>query len=303
MVQFAVSWFARNLEPREEMVVFPEDKTINQFVAHLQEHIFNVRSDAWEFYWGRTLMNQHGECLLSEFFGKALYSVKLVFPESAIWKNDFQTVDWKLSNNSFSPRWEHTVSLQHDDDIFTVNRFLCAKECELLIKKSELCGYSSELFDSRVRSNDRLMVQSQTLADSIFERVKYLYRVPKLTCYAGALYRLSGVNPCFRLCRYAAGQSFSKHLDGCLDISSSTKSFLSLNIYLNDNFEQGSTRFYLNKKEPALVTHHVKPKTGLALVFNHRSKSYLHDGDSVLKGVKYLLRTDILYTEDEPELD
>ena len=38
----------------------------------------------------------------------------------------------------------------------------------------------------------------------------------------------------------------------------------------------------------------VMPKSGRILLFQHRS--LLHSGDDVLKGVKYTLRTDLMYT-------
>ena len=54
-------------------------------------------------------------------------------------------------------------------------------------------------------------------------------------------------------------------------------------IYLNDNFKGGETRFN------NLI---VAPKKGSALVFYH----YLeHEGAEVLQGIKYVLRTDIMF--------
>ena len=54
-------------------------------------------------------------------------------------------------------------------------------------------------------------------------------------------------------------------------------------IYLNDNFKGGETKFN------DLV---VAPKKGSALVFYH----YLvHEGTEVIEGIKYVLRTDIMF--------
>jgi hypothetical protein len=54
-------------------------------------------------------------------------------------------------------------------------------------------------------------------------------------------------------------------------------------IYLNDNFKGGETRFN---------DFVVAPKKGSALVFYH----YLeHEGAEVIEGIKYVLRTDIMF--------
>ena len=54
-------------------------------------------------------------------------------------------------------------------------------------------------------------------------------------------------------------------------------------IYLNEEFEGGETKF---------DKFSIIPKTGMALVFPHH---LLHQGNSVVSGVKYVLRTDVMY--------
>lgn len=54
-------------------------------------------------------------------------------------------------------------------------------------------------------------------------------------------------------------------------------------IYLNEEFENGYTEFSWDK---------VAPKTGMALVFPHRIS---HRAVGAEKGVKYVLRTDVMY--------
>ncbi len=57
-------------------------------------------------------------------------------------------------------------------------------------------------------------------------------------------------------------------------------------LYLNDGFEGGSTQFPWDK---------IKPVEGMALVFPHR---LLYQGSKVASGVKYVLRTDVMYACD-----
>ncbi len=53
---------------------------------------------------------------------------------------------------------------------------------------------------------------------------------------------------------------------------------------LNEEFTGGSTDFDL--------VGSVVPETGMALLFEHR---VLHQGAPLLEGVKYVMRTDVMY--------
>lgn len=98
------------------------------------------------------------------------------------------------------------------------------------------------------------------------------------------------------------------------------RSFLTLNVYLNgvDTAQHGgATRFYADCtpaeshalwSQPASVagaplqhTHRigasVAPRAGRAVVFAH---DMLHDGERLRAGVKYLLRTDVVYVTGAP---
>ena len=92
-------------------------------------------------------------------------------------------------------------------------------------------------------------------------------------------------------------------------------SVYTLNVYLNDGFTSGGTRFYMNCKENAKVyneeeageiTHVVDPKKGSSLIFNHLNKGYLHDGEplQISEEVKekYLMRADLVYRCREEDL-
>ena len=56
---------------------------------------------------------------------------------------------------------------------------------------------------------------------------------------------------------------------------------------MNEEFEGGCTRFYKNDK----IVYNVQPKTGRALIFRQPpGGEYLHDGEQVKSGNKYLFR-------------
>merc|ERR1719384_173052 len=69
-------------------------------------------------------------------------------------------------------------------------------------------------------------------------------------------------------------------------------------IYLNNEFEGGDTRFYSDNQSryrpglPENLVHTLRPVKGSCLVFNHR---IVHDGEELLGGLKYILRTEVMY--------
>ena len=96
------------------------------------------------------------------------------------------------------------------------------------------------------------------------------------------------------------GQRFGIHCDAVFSRSLSEKSFYTVNIYLNSGkteFEGGRTCFY-NPKQKGRgydMTVGVQATPGLALMFNQYPEQIYHDGEKVESGVKYLMRTDVMY--------
>lgn len=69
-------------------------------------------------------------------------------------------------------------------------------------------------------------------------------------------------------------------------------------IYLNDDFDGGNTTFFIPSKEQegVLNAFPVKPSCGCVLVFPHGTcAAPLHEGSPVLKGCKYVIRTEVEY--------
>ncbi|MGK3760948.1 MAG: hypothetical protein ACI8RD_013266, partial [Bacillariaceae sp.] len=93
-----------------------------------------------------------------------------------------------------------------------------------------------------------------------------------------------------------------------VDKTGNTRSYLTFLIYLNDNFDGGETKFYYpvstttstnndnDNEKTSLVARGVIPKRGSVLVFPQgNTASLLHEGSAVTKGIKYVIRTDVLY--------
>lgn len=96
-----------------------------------------------------------------------------------------------------------------------------------------------------------------------------------------------GCNPMFRIAKYQPGGQFEIHMDGVNEDDHENTSVLTLNIFLNDDFDGGETDFLHNKR----LRCSVLPEVGKAALFDH---GQYHRGNKVSNGEKYLLRTDIM---------
>ncbi|KAJ3299634.1 hypothetical protein HDU76_006256 [Blyttiomyces sp. JEL0837] len=124
---------------------------------------------------------------------------------------------------------------------------------------------------------------------------------------------ISGINPRFRVYRYVPGAVYRPHIDGAwprshydpetkeytFDASNNTTwSRLTFLIYLNEGFEGGQTTYFVPGRDVGVVeSRSVVPRAGCCMVFPHGScrGNLLHEGSGVLKGAKYVIRTEVLY--------
>ncbi len=177
------------------------------------------------------------------------------------------------------------------DHVILFENFLTAEACAGLIafcesKAFEEAGIHTDrgaIMVKDVRNNDRLFWDDAVLARSWWERA-----ASTLPRQLGE-WRAVGFNERFRFYRYRHGQRFAPHRDGSFQRTPDEMSWLTFLVYLNGDFEGGHTRFDLaSLPEPVSV----KPRAGLALAFAH---GCLHEGEVVTSGVKYVLRTDVMY--------
>ena len=141
------------------------------------------------------------------------------------------------------------------------------------------------MLDTQIRNNRRVIIDDETLAGELFERVKE--RVPQEIhgmC-------LSGVNERLRCYEYQMGQRFAPHSDGAFVRSDREQSWYTFMVYLNEGFEGGETVFFVEPEKA------IKPRAGLGLLFQH---PIIHEGAEVRAGTKYVVRTDLMYRQEEP---
>ncbi|KAG9016248.1 hypothetical protein FRB90_003640 [Tulasnella sp. 427] len=106
---------------------------------------------------------------------------------------------------------------------------------------------------------------------------------------------LTRLNERPRYLKYVEGDFFESHCDGtyCTPDRSEV-SCLTLQLYLNGSkgeLQGGATQFQSNKNSKTVIN--VDPRPGRALIFEQGN--LLHCGDTVLKGEKYTIRTDLMY--------
>lgn len=176
---------------------------------------------------------------------------------------------------------------QHTETIWTIENFLSAEACTELIKRSEALGYEEAAVSfpagakmmKGLRNNYRLLYQDIALADQYWQALKD-YCPQEMD---GS--QTVGLNEQFRFYKYELDQRFKRHIDGRFRRNETEESRITFMIYLNEDFEGGETTF-------DQIT--IKPQTGTALCFVHEQK---HEGSSVRKGIKYVLRSDVMYRQ------
>lgn len=171
--------------------------------------------------------------------------------------------------------------------VFTVADVMSSAECAAMIARIEelkptpapISAAGGFVMRPDIRNNTRVMFDDHALAAVLMSRLEG--QLPARLRDR----RLCGVNERFRCYRYQPGQRFAPHYDGCFERSAVERSELTLMIYLNDTMLGGATVFH----DDGVV---VVPCTGTALVFRH---AILHEGATVESGVKYVLRSDVMY--------
>ncbi len=183
---------------------------------------------------------------------------------------------------------------------FLLRQALSREECARVIQEAEAAGFQATGRDypPSYRDNDRRVLDDAALAGALFARIRR-FLPERLVDAAGDAWRLSGLNPRFRFCRYRGGQRFCIHRDGAWAPGPEERSHLTCMVYLNDGgeFSGGATRYYAERSEEAGLLGVVRPEAGTLIVFDH---ALWHDGEAVTSGTKYVMRTDVLYRREAP---
>lgn len=183
-------------------------------------------------------------------------------------------------------------AVQLKKNIYLIENFWSPERCDEFIRKTESIGYEAATIQTDkgprvvdfIRNNNRVVYKDFGLAEDLWKDLQ-----PHAPVEIGDSVSI-GLNELFRFYKYQPGQQFKKHRDQSYIRNSKEASYFTFMIYLNDGFKGGATTF-----DGLTVT----PQKGAALIFYH----YLeHEGSEVLEGVKYVLRTDIMFQLKEKEI-
>eukprot|EP01032_Pedospumella_encystans_P011645 gene11645-13531_t len=260
------------------------------------------------------------------------------------------------------------LSAWEGSDKFCVvlHNILTPEECAHLIDLSERKGYGPALVNvgnnnqvrlEDTRNNERCMHDDPQLVEEIWQRVLFataqqdssvhhsIVHVPWINernqrRNNGKIVQAVGLNERMRYLRYDPGTFFAPHYDGSYVRAkeagverSGEQSFVTFQLYLNEDFKGGSTRFMSQdaiyhgddtqdsdeetaddtksaswfsfrtpprRKKARGDSIKVVPRTGSVLLFQH---DCLHEGARVRTGRKYAVRTDVMYTARGPGLE
>uniref|UniRef100_A0A7S0XDJ2 Prolyl 4-hydroxylase alpha subunit domain-containing protein n=1 Tax=Chromulina nebulosa TaxID=96789 RepID=A0A7S0XDJ2_9STRA len=183
---------------------------------------------------------------------------------------------------------------EKDKIAFIIENVFSIEECNELIQRTEKQGYiqaqvnvgnGKEVTMTDYRNSLRCIIDDELLASVIFNRIeqylpKFIRNKP-VVC----------MNERLRFLKYLPGHFFKPHYDGnYIRDDKSEVSYLTIQLYLNEGSIGGATRFYDRYDMDNYID--VIPKTGLILVFQH---DIYHEGTAVNEGVKYVMRSDIMY--------
>ncbi len=177
-----------------------------------------------------------------------------------------------------------------DVEVYTLDNFLSAKECERLIA---LIGHNLQASKLALQNDDNAFRTSQTA------ELCHL-RSPTAISIDAKICKTLGIRAAYsegvQAQRYDVGQQFKAHHDyfepdydmyrrlGGLR-GNRTWTFM---VYLNDGMEGGATRF-------TRINHAVQPKAGMALIWNNLKADGLpnpltqHAGEPVTRGHKVVI--------------
>eukprot|EP00794_Sanderia_malayensis_P009268 gene9268-10246_t len=216
------------------------------------------------------------------------------------------------------------VNQDENSVLLTIDNLLAKSEANDIINKSEELKFQdlSDKYSNNQRNNSRLLVLDDKFASNLWDvlapEIVNFFKESQLSCQplgfavSNGVWEFEGLNEAFRINKYSddSSQFFSPHKDSQYCPNGDRRSLLTLVIYLNGDFEGGSTCFYFpkNKKQRKDVSVEeeilssggldngylkfvIKPSIGKAVVF---SQNILHESVPVTKGTKYILKTDIV---------
>ncbi|XP_064602326.1 uncharacterized protein LOC135468167 [Liolophura sinensis] len=222
------------------------------------------------------------------------------------------------SDPTFSPQnVSRTEILDFGNEGFLLNNLLTRDECVHIIQEGEKIGFEP-IENGRLdyRSSERILLRCPELSELLYKRTEPFlgqvtidgeptdYHVQGVKAALQGTWTPIGLNEIWRLCRYYPEGHFAPHFDGHFVRNQRERSLKTFMVYLNADFTGGTTNFVQEGQqlykddtgkfcaEEKKILCRLQPLEGQAIVFNHHR---LHEGGRLKSGVKYILRTDLMY--------
>jgi hypothetical protein len=186
-----------------------------------------------------------------------------------------------------------------------VKNVFSREECAVMVQETESKGYEvsllnigggKQLLDADRRRSSCCTIDNPDQAAEIWDRVKE--HVPVIWDHHGALWEVVGLNERLWFLRYSPGDYFAPHPECCYERENGERSFITLMLYLNEGFDGGDTTFIDIDTDDTDTAIGITPRTGNVLVFQH---DIYHSGAKVTAGVKYAMRTDVMFQRQQQE--
>lgn len=208
------------------------------------------------------------------------------------------------------------VSVLVPSAVFAAKNFMDPDECKSWVKFAEDAGFedlcSPQTREYAQRECGRISKTDWCMADRLYQRMKSV--VEEIASQVTISNRDESYAPItcngnLRLYRYQKNMSFGRHYDGSEDITSRIEGAhteITVLVYLS-SCKGGATRFYLPTSSKRKSNGKKKtsnndkdgiafcPEVGAILMHIHGDRCLEHEADPVLDGIKYVLRTDIVY--------
>ncbi|KAF9466291.1 hypothetical protein BDZ94DRAFT_1251606 [Collybia nuda] len=196
-----------------------------------------------------------------------------------------------------------------EDQILLIDGFLSPAECKNFVKFID--ELPLELTPPKKRGeadrfNHRFSVTSLEFAAKLYVTLtphlpSFPYPISSRRTNASEAPRTPhSCNSNIRVYKYTPLQHFGPHYDDAVrDTITGAKSEWTLLIYLTgveDGVEGGETVFYKDERGKSRETITAPLTRGTALLHRHGQECMLHEGSVVLKGNKYVLRSDLMFT-------
>lgn len=179
----------------------------------------------------------------------------------------------------------------------TVGGILSPDECVRIIEIAERTGFNTASFFtdasgvehySDIRKSKRLMIDSLPFVDELWKRIQHA--VPS-TWNGRVLHATRPLNERLRILKYdTPGDEFKPHSDGQYASPNGSISELTVLLYLNDGYTGAFTHFL---SDDGSVFLPVTPTVGGMTIQDQR---LVHCVPPLIHGVKYVIRTDVMYT-------